>query len=462
MTRTGWRLMALGALLMMGAAQSAAQGPDGLTPNYPFSSFRFNFIYPGSRATGMGQAFIALGDDATGSETNPAGLTALVTPQLFIEGRLVDNTFEVLAPSATDIRYQELDHRLFSPTFVSVVYPFRNWAFGAYRQELANYYVSPDPQTMTIPGVNVIYFNPDNPQPLQVLEFQSDIDIEAVNYGFSAAGRWGQRFNFGISIRRTQLSLKTLETRATELLEPYVRFPEGDTRAVISRIEGDDWAWSWVGGFILKPLDWLKLAGVYRSGSTHRFQAIFYENYLTPLGEPMRQDIPEFEINIPDRYGLGLAVMPTEQITLTLDVLRVEYGDMTHQFIEYIQTEFQDDYGYENGNELHLGGEYTFFIRQTPVSLRGGYYTDADNTLHFLGDRGRNDLIHLAPGLDVPADEFFDDFPRAQAALFPKGDTDHHVTFGIGLTLKGHLQTDFACDFSRDTDYVVFSVLYNF
>lgn len=35
-------------------------------------------------------------------------------------------------------------------------------------------------------------------------------------------------------------------------------------------------------------------------------------------------------------------------------------------------------------------------------------------------------------------------------------------TFGVGLTWLGHLQTDFAADLSRDTDYVVFSVLYNF
>jgi hypothetical protein len=410
----------------------------------------------------MGQAFIALSDDATGSETNPAGLTALVTPQLFVEGRLVSNRFRTLNPTATDINYDSSTDHVFSPTFLSLVYPFKNWAVAMYRQELARYSVTPHQPTVTLPGVNWI-LTPGEPIPMSISEFDSRIDIEAVNYGASVAYRWGERFNVGVSFRGTSLHLSTLETQPADQLGFAFRVPEGQATAVIQRTEGTDWDFSWVGGFIVKPADWLKLAGVYRSGSRHEMHVVFNENiYYRSSGEPLRSDIEGFPICIPDRYGIGMAVTPRERFTISLDLLRVEYGDMTFPFVDYIQQEFQDDYGYENGNEVHLGMEYTLFWGNVPISLRGGFYTDADNSLHFLGDLQHNDVLYVGPGSGIPIGEVYDNFPRAQDALFPKVGRDYHGTFGVGLSWKGHLQTDFAADLSRDTDYVVFSVLYNF
>jgi len=452
----------MGLLLLFATATSfaAAQGPGDIFPNFPVSNFRFNFINPGGRATAMGQAFIALGDDATGSETNPAGLTALLTPQLFIEGRAVSNAFRTLNPSETDILYASTKRTVFSPTFISYVHPFRNWAFGAYRQELANYDVSIHQPTIAIPGANEILVPP--PSPIMVMEYNSKININLVNYGASVARRWGERFNFGISVRASRMSIHFLETQPADMLQPGRRIVEGDTEAVLMRMDGEDWAFSWVGGFIIKPLNWLKIGGVYRSGSGHDFRAVFDENILDLAYNPLLVEISPFRINVPDRYGFGLAFTPTDDLTLTLDAIRVEYGDLTAQFTSYLQEEFQDDYEFANGNEIHVGAEYTFFVKDVPVSLRGGFYTDPDNSLHFIGDPEDNDVIYVLSHIPFPVEDVFDDLPRAQSALFPELGTDYHKTFGVGIIIKNHLLLDFAVDLSRDTDYYALSLLYNF
>lgn len=51
------------------------------------SGLQFNFGNPGARSLGMGGAFMALADDASAAEANPAGLTILRKAEISIEGR---------------------------------------------------------------------------------------------------------------------------------------------------------------------------------------------------------------------------------------------------------------------------------------------------------------------------------------------------------------------------------------
>ena len=51
------------------------------------AGLQFNFGNPGARSLGMGGAFLALADDASAAEANPAGLTILRKPEVSIEAR---------------------------------------------------------------------------------------------------------------------------------------------------------------------------------------------------------------------------------------------------------------------------------------------------------------------------------------------------------------------------------------
>ena len=66
-------------LLLLPAARLAAQ----LTPpDAGSASPTFSFFPPGARSLGMGGTFIAIADDATAAEANPAGLVILSKPEV--------------------------------------------------------------------------------------------------------------------------------------------------------------------------------------------------------------------------------------------------------------------------------------------------------------------------------------------------------------------------------------------
>src|SRR5579859_6540082 len=74
------------AIAIFTAAPLAAQNTDIES----LSGLQFNFGNPGARALGMGGTFLALADDASAAEANPAGLTILRKPEIALEGRRFD------------------------------------------------------------------------------------------------------------------------------------------------------------------------------------------------------------------------------------------------------------------------------------------------------------------------------------------------------------------------------------
>ena len=74
-------------LLFAIACLAAASSAFAITDEEIFRSFEFSFINPGARSGAMGGAFIALADDATAAEANPAGLTILTKPEVSFEYR---------------------------------------------------------------------------------------------------------------------------------------------------------------------------------------------------------------------------------------------------------------------------------------------------------------------------------------------------------------------------------------
>src|SRR5262249_10569582 len=68
-------------------AASAAAPAAAVTDEEIFRDFRFNFANPGARALAMGGAFIAIANDATAAQANPARLGVLRRPEVFVEVR---------------------------------------------------------------------------------------------------------------------------------------------------------------------------------------------------------------------------------------------------------------------------------------------------------------------------------------------------------------------------------------
>ena len=84
------------ALTCLSGPAVAQVGPPREPPALSgFSIIPFDFGPPGARALGMGGAFIALADDATAAEANPAGLTNLSRAEASVHLR--HSAFEVEA-----------------------------------------------------------------------------------------------------------------------------------------------------------------------------------------------------------------------------------------------------------------------------------------------------------------------------------------------------------------------------
>ncbi len=71
----------LGLAVLLTAPAAMAQGlSQPFDASLYFGGFQFNG--PGARAIAMGTAFIALADDASASEWNPAGLNVILKPEI--------------------------------------------------------------------------------------------------------------------------------------------------------------------------------------------------------------------------------------------------------------------------------------------------------------------------------------------------------------------------------------------
>ena len=445
--------------LLLSPVIFAQSGADEFIPN-SMSHFRFNFINPGARATAMGGAFIAQGNDATGSETNPAGLLFIPRPMVFAEYRFFRYTAD-RAYSATDtaVLNRKFTDDVNSLTFVSIVFPMKNWAFAIYRQELANFKAHYSSESFLVP----------NPPPNTIVWTWNrqaiDLDFKLVNYGFTVARRLHETLAVGASVRIAHMSFGGNElvnfNDPPPLIDPLVSADSANNIGNYWHMGDSDNKVSFTAGLQFKPNDYLSIGAVYRYGAKHELKTTFMGNvrYFDPsTGDYvyLAQTYNNFKIDVPDRFGVGVSLTPTDRFTLNMDVVRITYTDLNDQFRavlnqSYSESPFTDPaddparyFGWKDGTEFRIGGEYVFpFGRTDSLALRAGYYRAPDPSIHYLGGA-----------------------PAASALLynitFPPLKVDHHATFGLGMVIFRNLQIDLAGDLARDRDCFAVSVMYNF
>jgi len=440
--------------LWLGCLSLAALAQDQLFPT-SLSHFRFNFLQPGARAAAMGGAFIAQGNDATGSETNPAGLLFIPKPILFAEYRYFEYTANrAYSNNDTDVLYKDFPSSTSSPVFLSFVYPWKEWAFAVYRQELANFTVDFANDDFYVPStIGTDHFT------WFVNRTGINLDFKLVNYGFSVARRFHETFAVGVSVRAAQMSFKAHENANLDPERdrpPY--FPDllvyteaPDQIGHYMQMDDDDWQVSFVVGAQYKPNDILSIGGVYRYGETHKLDAVFYDNLQLPGIGSLRTEYPEFEINVPDRLGVAVSVTPNANLTFLFDFVRIFYSDLNDQFLAVLAPEIRQYFGWEDGNEYRVGAEYLFPVgRSSAIALRAGYYPAPDPSIHYLG------------GVENDPNPIIQRYYLAFPITYPEVGWDHHVTFGAGFVFGGKFQLDVAGDLGRDKDYFALSGMYYF
>ena len=200
------------------------------------------------------------------------------------------------------------------------------------------------------------------------------------NYGLSAAYRLSDALSLGIGLSFFDGSLDGLSSSA----------------------------WGLNAGMIWRLAPLWKAGAFYRQGADLQFDPGIAS---------------AFPLDLPDSAGLGLAFRTSDgNFTAAVEWDRVRYSSL-------LDSLPADDLVLEDGDELHLGGEYAFLGVKPLVALRFGIWRDPDHQIRPAGRR--------SPGAET------------------------HQALGLGLVFR-RLQLDLGVDFSDLEDTLSISVVYGF
>jgi len=396
------------------------------------AAVQFNFSNPGARSLGFGGAFIGLADDATAAYTNPAGLTNLSKPEFSFEGRYFQYRNEFLdsghafgAPTGngTDTVAGEVRNRTQDSTksfsFLAFVYPQERWAVAVYRHELADF--------QTKFQTNGAFFGPQSNYPLQrFFPVQASLDLKIIDYGASFAVRFGG-FSLGLGATSSQYTQRTRVTRFS-----FTGF-EKASYATPQEIEGVDGSANEHitvnAGLLWKASRQFSIGAVYRQGP--KFHNQVFLATATSFGSTTGT------FHVPDAYGVGLTLRPTDFFTASFDFNRVRYSQLTNEFLNVFAAGAPaptKDYRVDDGSVYRLGVQYVIPLSNNVLALRAGAWRDPDHRVRFTGQVLATDDANTAAA------------KTGQILLFRPGKNEYHYTGGLGFTLGEHFQLDAAAD----------------
>ncbi|MEM8962774.1 MAG: outer membrane protein transport protein [Acidobacteriota bacterium] len=404
-----------------------------------FAGIPFNFLPPGARALAMGGTFIAIADDATAAEANPAGLTILSRPEVSVHYR--SSSFQVegvdLFAAFINDNYGDFA-RGFQPlidpiitfeedvndiAFASYVHPFDRWTLSISYQQAVNFR-----------GRSEI--NTTQPELVDFIRTRRQVDALVEYFALSGAAELTDWLSLGVSVRFSQADFQTLD----ELRSDFPRDFEldfgnlnfDDVLLLRSTLDGTDDDVTFNVGLLFNPNGTVSGGLVYKQGGSFVIDGMTTFVDCLPfecnesdgrfLGAFVFEEESDTAFELPDLIGGGLAWRPTDQVIVALDLNYLFYSNLDNGGgSEPIDDEL----------EIHLGAEYTIFLERSggdpvPIFLRAGAWTDPDH----------------------------DGFRQIDSE-------QTHFTLGAGIVLGG-LQIDAAGHFSDLVDEFLVSLVYRF
>ena len=410
-------------------------------------NIQFNFNIPSARAVGLGGAFVAIADDATAGMANPAGLTILTKPEISVHYKTSRFSHTEFSGNEEnhDLR-RRFDNNVGSQSYLSLVYPYGKFSFSLYRQELINFESSYEGE-----GFGSIFENPYLDPAEFALGNKTRSDIEVKNWGAAFAYKPTRYLSIGISSM-----ISSLEFRFFEQL--FQGQPQAQRPVEVFSVNNNssDTKYSVNLGLKFEPHPDFNFGAVFRSGP--RFDIV---NTIKDIDESsgrtvIRQADQNLVFKVPDVYSMGVAYRPLDNLTLSLDIVRVEYSDLIGgldrnlndddigvSIPEFPYTRFVDSDGVEDlvlqdGTEVHFGVEYYLITKKWAIPLRAGFYTDPSHVVYTTVEN------------------------EALKRLFPRGSDEVHGTCGFGFVLQNKIQIDTAVNFSRNVSEFLLSAVFRF
>jgi len=412
-------------------------------------SIQFNFSLPGARSLGMGGAFSGLADDATAAYTNPAGITILQKQEVGFEARRFDYTHVYTDrghafgnPTGTGIDTisgldsKESSNDVTGLSFISYVYPHDRFAIAVYRHELANF----EADTKSFGA-----FLGTGSNLTRLFPAVSKMDLDIVNYGVSAAYRFGGGFSLGLGVSYYDFSMSSLTRRfdvrgsGTSGPGDFYGPPDYSAGNLVNyqEQEGDDTDTGVNVGIVWRPNGKLGFGAVYRQGPS------FHLNVRNVGADGTVFVDTEASFHVPDVYSVGASYRPLDALTLSAEVRRVKYSQLTGGLVDLFHSTDPtraelDRFNADDATEIHVGLEYLFLGMTNPIAVRVGSWWDPDHKIVFDGQ------------------------DNAARAMFREGSDELHYTAGVGVVFGDHFQLDAAYDTSDLIDTASLSAVARF
>ncbi len=448
------------------------------TANRPFNPFnprnlRFDFSVPATRPISMGGAAIALADDPSAANINPAGVALFTKPALSIGTRI--NQSRVEEPDGNVDNPGVVEQKsefIFDHNSLTTIVPIKSIRISTFRETVYDSRFSYiNPTSLIVPAASGLTDQRD----LYRQNFptvQRELRMQIIDNGGSLAWRLSDKLNFGFSLRLTRLEYDLVEREYFENDIPNLNSPgvvfnsvSADNLYLVRTVNNNDWGVGYNFGFLSKLSDRLSMGLVFNHRPTFNLDTrIFLPRYsgagvFTGRSFAAQEQDSTFNVrfDMPDSYGLGLAYKYRGWLNIVADIIRFEYEEMVSgssdgsstQLTNLIQDddrfdgrdpENADDIGLDSAWEFHIGMEYIHKFAESGhrLPLRIGYYYE--------------------PGHVISAE---DTKPNLQAA-FPGEGSSHHFTGGLGFFIQGKLRFDTAFNISDRSIQILGSTAYVF
>jgi long-subunit fatty acid transport protein len=484
--------VAVGVVLLL----ASVGVPRALTDEEIFREFAFNFTNPGARSLGMAGAYMAIADDATAAQANPAGLDYLVDPEFFFEIRSIDRDTAVfdsyLGSLEVDLVTGERDLPFLGLTstadfdttevvsFVSVVWPMqvgqgRRLNLAGSRQVVLDQdqslgtgststraRFSFDSFPNTVVGSTIQAYSVDTP-------VRGNSSTEIVYWNASGSLEIHTDFSVGLTLTYATLDLEA--DTLTGVFDPLQLFVDpGHPRRPAqpgldlyrTTIDDTDSDFTYTFGVHLHP-DSAFASGVspWRFGVVYREGASFSVTETTFLNQVPDQVIQN-EVIVPDRYGIGISYRASPRWLLSLDVERVEYSDLLEGFqggVNYltsgrvageafgINPDQPVEYDIDDGTVPRFGVEYAYPLRRHQsrrLAFWAGYFHLPDDRIEMTRFNSTDQAVNAV----------YED-------AFRGGDSSDHFTAGAGYTV-GRSSFQLAGETSDEGTQIVGSYIFRF
>jgi hypothetical protein len=355
-----------------------------------FAGVRFQFDDPGARALALGGASCALQDD-TNALINAAAIAGAQRSSITIEGRDREHTstFNVPVQGLAGTAPVTTSRRGVSSIAATFARGRGSYSLFADRP------IDQQSDTRDIAA----FPSQSEPIPQVALIGERIVPIEECHGRWTNVEMHPMRL-WSASLRESRFGGAAAWSLGSWSVGGSLRYDKLDGNASLGDVGGPatlaqgathDHDLSWSAGFQWQVAPSARVGASYASGAQFRTTERLADDSLRSL-----------EFHTPSKARAGIAITPTPSLTLTADVVRVMYGDMTNAVLE------GEGAGMPDVTELHAGAE----LRLGSVALRAGWWRDPAHELRVTG-----------ASLASPSLELY------QLAR----ETESHVTAGIGV-----------------------------